>query len=126
MLFLFFGRQNFTKIHTKIQQIAPFKNIFRGACPRTPLKRMASPCAACRFATCKFSILRKIFLASPSQILATPLHKCNYFCITIMTILKFKVLPKNCNNKNITLKMYITDYVPKRLMDNGDHRRMRI
>ena len=36
------------------------KNILGGACPQTPLaKRMASPCAACRFATCKFPNLKK-------------------------------------------------------------------
>ena len=37
-----------------------FKKFLGGACPRTPLvKRMASPCAACRFATCKFPNLKK-------------------------------------------------------------------
>ena len=36
--------------------------------------RMASPCAACRFATCKFPNLKKKFLGPPpSQILGTPL-----------------------------------------------------
>ena len=38
--------------------------------------RMASPCAACRFATCKFpNLTTKKFLAPPSQILGTPLFK---------------------------------------------------
>ena len=42
--------------------------------PPNPLaKRIASPCAACRFATCKFPNLKKKILALPSQILATPL-----------------------------------------------------
>ena len=35
--------------------------------------RMAKPCASCRFATCKFSNLKKKILAPPSQILGTPL-----------------------------------------------------
>ena len=36
--------------------------------------RMASPCAACRFATCKLPNLKKKFLGPPpSQILGTPL-----------------------------------------------------
>ena len=44
--------QNRAKLHH-------FKNIFGLACPRTPLaKRMALPCAACRFATCKFPNLK--------------------------------------------------------------------
>ena len=44
------------------------KKISRGACPRTPLtKRMASPCAACRLATCKFPYLKKYFLAPPPK-----------------------------------------------------------
>ena len=50
----------FSKLHH-------FKKFSReGACPRTPLaKRMASPCAACRFATCKFPNLKKKILAPP-------------------------------------------------------------
>ena len=53
--------KNLIQIYTKTHQIAPFiKNFLGGACPRTPLaKRMASPCAACRFATCKFTNLKK-------------------------------------------------------------------
>ena len=35
------------------------KNFLGGAYPRTPLaKRMASTCATCRFATCKFPNLK--------------------------------------------------------------------
>ena len=47
--------------------MAPFKKIFSGgACPRTPItKRMALPCAACRFATCKFPNLKKKILGPP-------------------------------------------------------------
>ena len=44
--------------------------------------RMASPCAACRFATCKFPNLKKKFLGPPpSQILGTPLkfQSCELF-----------------------------------------------
>ena len=42
--------------------------------PPNPLaKRMALPCAACRFATCKFPNLEKKFLPPPCQILGTPL-----------------------------------------------------
>ena len=42
------------------------KNFLGGACPRTPLaKRMTSICAACRFATCKFTNLKKKFLPPP-------------------------------------------------------------
>ena len=55
-------------IYTKTHQIVPFKKKFigGGACPRTPLaKRMASPCAACRFATCKFPNLKKKILGPP-------------------------------------------------------------
>ena len=39
------------------------KNYLEGACPRTPLaKGMASPCAPCRKAICKFRNLKKKFL----------------------------------------------------------------
>ena len=63
------------KIKTKSDQNTPsnapnctvLKNFLGGACPRTPLTiRMASPCAACRFATCKFTNLKK-FLAPPPK-----------------------------------------------------------
>ena len=76
----FFKIKNLIQIYTKTHQIAPFLKIFSGgACPRTPLaKRMASPCAACRFATCEFPNLKKKFLAPPSQILRTPLHKVGF------------------------------------------------
>ena len=51
-----------TKSYKNIHQNAPNCTILKffsgGACPRTPLaKRMASPCAAWRFATCKFQNL---------------------------------------------------------------------
>ena len=42
-----------------------------GACPRTPIaERMASPCAACSFATCKFPNLKseKKFLPPPPRL----------------------------------------------------------
>ena len=43
------------------------------ACPRTPLaKSMASPCAACRFATCKFRNLKKIFLGALAKFWVRP------------------------------------------------------
>ena len=64
----FFKVKNLIQICTKTHQIAPFIKIFSGggACPRTPLaKRMASPCAACRFATCKFPNLKKNILGPP-------------------------------------------------------------
>ena len=60
-----------TKFDQNIHQNAPnctiLKHFLGGACPRTPLaKRMASPCPACRFATCKFPNLKKIiFCPSP-------------------------------------------------------------
>ena len=59
-----------TKSDQNIHQNAPnctiLKKILGGACPRTSLaKRMASPCAACHFATCKFPNLKKKFLAPP-------------------------------------------------------------
>ena len=62
------------KIKTKSDQNTPYnapnctvlKNFLGGACPRTPLAiRMASPCTACRFATCKFPNLKKKFLGPP-------------------------------------------------------------
>ena len=68
-----------TRSDQNIHQNAPnctiLKNFLGGLYPRTPLaKRMASPCAACRFVTCKFQNLKKKkFLAPPYQILGTPL-----------------------------------------------------
>ena len=62
------------KIKTKSDQNTPknapnctvLKKFLGGACPRTPLAmRMASPCAACRFATCKFPNLKKKILGPP-------------------------------------------------------------
>ena len=63
----------YTLKRTKLHRL---KKFLGGACPRTPLAmRMASPCAACRFATCKFPNLKKKFLGPPpSQILGTPLY----------------------------------------------------
>ena len=59
-----------TRSDQNIHQNAPnctiLKNFLGGACPRTPLaKRMALPCAACRFVTCKFPNLKKKNLAPP-------------------------------------------------------------
>ena len=55
----------------------------------TPLaKRMASPYAACRFATCIFPNLKKIFLAPLSQIRATPLQ---YNLISNRILLQYKL-----------------------------------
>ena len=59
-----------TKSDQNIHQNAPnctiLKKFLGWACPRTPLaKRMASLCAACRFATCKFPNLKKKFLGPP-------------------------------------------------------------
>ena len=67
VLLKFFKVKNLIQIYNKTHQIAPFIKIFSGgACPRTPLaKRMASLCAACCFATCKFPNLKKKFLATP-------------------------------------------------------------
>ena len=51
----------YTIKRTKLHQ---FKKNSPGACRQTPLaKRMAKPCAACRFAT--FPNLKKIILAPP-------------------------------------------------------------
>ena len=61
-------------IHKNAPNCTILKKILGRACPRTPLaKRMASPCAACRFATCKFPNLKKKFLAPPCHILGAPL-----------------------------------------------------
>ena len=59
-----------TRSDQNIHQNAPnctiLKNFLGGACPRTPLaKRMALPCAACRFVTCKFPNLKKKILGPP-------------------------------------------------------------
>ena len=59
-----------TKSDPNIHQNAPNCTILKifsgGACPRISLaKRMTSPCAACRFATCKFPNLKKKFLGPP-------------------------------------------------------------
>ena len=67
-----------TKSDPNIHQNAPnctiFKKFLVKACPEPPItKRMASQCAACRFATCKFRNLKKNSWPSPCQILATPL-----------------------------------------------------
>ena len=70
-------------IYQKRTKLHHFKKFSQESMPRTPLaKRMASPCAACRLATCKFPNLKKEFLAPPSQILATLL-------IIIYLILKY-------------------------------------
>ena len=68
-----------TKSDQNTHQNAPNCTILNkfigGAWPRTPLaKRMASP-----WATCKFPNLKKKFLPSPSQILATPLCLCRIY-----------------------------------------------
>ena len=67
VLFEIFKVKNLIQIYTKTHQIALFlKNFLGGACPQTPLaKRMASPYAACRFATCKFPNLEKKFWPPP-------------------------------------------------------------
>ena len=66
VLFEIFKVKNLIQIYTKMHQIAPFLKNSRGACPRTLLaKRMASPCAARRLATCKFPNLKKKFLDPP-------------------------------------------------------------
>ena len=59
-----------TKSDQNIHQNSPnctiLKNFLGGAYPRTPLaKRMASPCAACRYATCKFPNRKKIISWPP-------------------------------------------------------------
>ena len=73
-------------MYTKSHQIALFKKKFRGACPRTPLaKRMASPCAACRKATCKFSNLKNVPALPPlSNPGYTPLPiSSNFACLML-------------------------------------------
>ena len=67
-----------TKSDPNVHQNAPNctilkKNLMR-VCPRSPLaKPLALPCAACRFATSKFSNMTKIILVPPWQILVTPM-----------------------------------------------------
>ena len=53
--------------------------------------RMALPCAACRFATCKFPNLKKKILGPPpSQILGTPLiPTTKYKCSSDFIVLDF-------------------------------------
>ena len=60
-------KKNWSKYTLKRTKLHRYKKIFSGgACPQTPLAmRMASPCAACRFATCKFPNLKKKFLGPP-------------------------------------------------------------
>ena len=52
-------------IHQKRTKLHHFKkNFLGGACPQTPLTmRTTLPCAACRYATCKFPNLKKKILA---------------------------------------------------------------
>ena len=64
--------QHIIKINSKRNRIknttrdCQLKCIYGVTCPQTPLaKRMASPCAACRFATCKFPNLKKKILGPP-------------------------------------------------------------
>ena len=75
--------QNLIKKNTlKRTKLHRFKKISRGSMPSNPLAiRMASPCAACCFATCKFPNVKIKFLAPPSQILGTPL-KVHPYVIT--------------------------------------------
>ena len=55
VLLKFFNVKNLLQIYTKTHQIAPFLKFFSGGMPpNPPAKSMASPCAACHFATCKF------------------------------------------------------------------------
>ena len=82
--------QNWIKIHTKVHQIAPFKKIYRGSCPRTPLtKRMVSPCTACRFATYKFPSLKKKIIGPP------PPKSWVRPCITEKVICVFNYIANN-------------------------------
>ena len=67
-----FWKKNTYKIWSKYTlkrtKLHRFKKISRGSMPPNPLAmRMASPCAACRFATCKFPNLKKNFLAPPPK-----------------------------------------------------------
>ena len=58
---IFLSKKFDPNIHQNAPNCTIFKKIFWEACPQTPLaKRMALPCAACRFATCKFPNLKKI------------------------------------------------------------------
>ena len=74
-----FEKKNKNKIWSKYTlkrtKLHHLKKFLGGACPRTPLTmRMASPCAACRFATCKFpNLKKKNSWPPPFQILGTPL-----------------------------------------------------
>ena len=80
--------QNRIKIHTKLHHL---KKILGGACPQTPLAKRTTY----HFATCKFPILEKKFLAPPpSQILATPL-KYSYIYLNIMFIFNRILWHKN-------------------------------
>ena len=50
----FSSKKSDPNIHQNAPICTIFKNFLGGTCPRTPLaKRIASPCAECRFATCK-------------------------------------------------------------------------
>ena len=63
---IFLSKKSDPNIHQNAPNCTIFKNFLGGACPRTPLaKRMASPCAACCFATCKFPNLKKKILGPP-------------------------------------------------------------
>ena len=63
---IFYSKKSDPNIHQNAPKCTIYKNFLGGACPQTPLaKRMASPCAACRFATCKFPNLKKKFLLPP-------------------------------------------------------------
>ena len=62
----FFKVKNLIQICTKTHQIAPFIKIFSGGMPpNPPSKAHGEPCAACRFATCKFPNLKKKILGPP-------------------------------------------------------------
>ena len=70
-------RQNLIKIHPKTHQTAPFKKNSLGSIPPN-LPSNAHGFAMrsiCRFAKCKFKNRKKKILATPSQILGTPLHR---------------------------------------------------
>ena len=87
---IFKSKKSYQNIHQNAPNCTIFKNfLVGGACPRTPLaKRMASPCAACYFATCKFPNLKKTFLGPPpSQILVTPLHNI-VLCDKLLFLIK--------------------------------------
>ena len=94
-----FQGQNLIKIYTpKRTKLHHFKKISRGACPRAPLaKRMASPCAACRFATCKFENLKKkISCPSPAKSWERPWSSHALFPIAnSVCFINFKLNPNN-------------------------------